>query len=264
MEMKNIIAVTVIAVLVYVFVVKKGLGSSDATGKVNAEADSFDVNSAVDDGMSEEEKAVALAEAEEKARLRNEYSSLYGKSAPSYYTLSQLASDINTRKQFNDTVKIYIQESGDRDISDNAFTTVADVERALSAAMTANASKKTAWINRQAVLRSYVEAFITTFKDDGTLLSMKAWNTTALNNLLDCNTAELVFCEDYFSSKGVKHSTFYGESGGVSIPSIYFACGTKKTTQRKSAPVAERLRQKLAGVQGIGINKINEYGELSV
>ena len=242
-----------VGVLLY-FILKKKNTSTEGASKIIPDsiiADSFDVNSVVTSNMSPEEKMQALAEAEEKAQLRNEYAVLFGKAAPSYYTVLQLAMDIANKKAFDTEIKNYIQQTGDTTkndgIGNDDFTTIAEIQNTLLGIANANQAKKVAWNNRKNELRAMAESLYNNFKDDGTWLKRKGWNETLLNTLHALSNEELTFVAQYYAS--IHKSMATALTGGNSV-------------ERKGYGNATRLANR---IKGLNLNAtVNEFGEFTV
>lgn len=105
------------------------LDVEEATSQYNATANMTDEEKAA----IEQKKAEALEAANVKAQLRIDYKSLFNAVAPLSYTTEQLQSEIAAKKALNVLLQKYIEQTGDKDTSDNNFKTAAEVENAIAA-----------------------------------------------------------------------------------------------------------------------------------
>lgn len=258
--MKNYIYILIIGVVVFVvyyFTKKKTTGTGVVTKSYADDAfssamftntDSYKVTA----DMTDEQKAEvqrAKEEANQKASLRQEYFRLYEKEAPTYASIETLQKAIDDKNAYNDKMKVYITVSGDADTTDNNFSNVEDIEKAIQAIRFAEAqayenavidfvkysslsvefvkgkyptikdvvqahnellSAEKAWKETQDKISRTVDTFIATINDRGTAFKNNSFNTDVLTQLINYTDAYAAEAERQYEVKG-----------GVSMPDNY-------------------------------------------
>lgn len=249
---------------------------SSQAGQKELEAEDTTKMSA-EEQLAYEAKQRELTEARKRIEgLRIEYATLVGKAAPVSATEAELANAVDQQKKINALISVYQKESGDSDLSDNDFTTEVKVQQAIDnvriqkeQAAQAEAQRlqnlRNAWSSRMTEIAALVNQFISNFKDDGTSLRTKAWNTSIVSQLTNLPDRDLVYAERYFNSLGIRYHTSYGKDY-VSIPAILVAISTIISYKRSGSGSLNVLRGRLTSLiqrYPFNTNHIDEYGNLT-
>ena len=251
----------VIAAIIYLM--KKKQPAMSAEEQLQAEIDATQQSSGAYFASQQQANVAAVTddmvpeEDREYNRLCAEYRDLTHSKVDPTWTMSQIQEKIDTQKAKNkkiEEVKIaMLAENGGTEYSDTQLSKMGLDELTNKVAELGAENQKIAWQRRKKEIENIIPAFKTTVEDRGNAFANKPWNTGVLTELLNLNTVEKTYANQYFRQVGgAKSSPHYGDK----LTQKLTIADAIDDTKRAGCSLAQQVKKAYLNLKG----SVNDLG----